>query len=75
VTPKAHTPSPSPPPEFHKEWDVVIRSFLNKIGLTQAVRGFEADMILMNEEWERTQVPKAIEDLAKDLSVSILFSR
>ncbi|OBZ70515.1 hypothetical protein A0H81_09236 [Grifola frondosa] len=61
------SPSPSPPPEYHKDWDAVIKSFLSAVGLTQAVRGFEADMIVMNPEWERKKVPAAIGELMKDL--------
>ncbi|KAH7913277.1 hypothetical protein BJ138DRAFT_1146532 [Hygrophoropsis aurantiaca] len=66
--PKARTPSPSPPPqEFHRHWDDVIKAFLKNVGLTQALRGFEDDMIVMNSEWERRKVPGAIGDLMKDL--------
>ncbi|KAI0929948.1 hypothetical protein AcV5_006779 [Taiwanofungus camphoratus] len=71
VQPKPKTPSPSPspspPPEYHKQWDAVIKTFLSSIGFTQAVRGFEADMIVMNPEWERKKVPEALGSLMKDL--------
>ncbi|KAH7923142.1 hypothetical protein BV22DRAFT_969056, partial [Leucogyrophana mollusca] len=66
--PKHKTPSPSPPPpEFHRHWDGVIRSFLKKVGLTQALRGFEDDMVVMNPDWERRKVPGAIGELMRDL--------
>src|ERR1700729_3624882 len=61
--PKVPTPSPSPsppPPEFYRHWDSVIVSFLSSLGLSQAVRGFENDMLVVNEDWERQKVPKAI---------------
>ena len=71
---KVRTPTPSPPPpEFHRHWDSVIASFLSSLGLTQALRGFENDMLVVNEDWERQKVPKAIGDLMRDLMVSRYF--
>ncbi|CDO68964.1 hypothetical protein BN946_scf184782.g12 [Trametes cinnabarina] len=61
------SPPPSPPPEYHKDWDAVIQSFLTAIGFTQAVRGFEADMLILNPDHERKKVPSALGDLLKDL--------
>ena len=73
--PKVPTPTPSPPPpEFHRHWDSVIVSFLSSLGLSQALRGFENDMLVVNEDWERQMVPKAIGELMKDLMASQLFS-
>jgi hypothetical protein len=37
--------------------------------LTQALLGFEADMLVMNEEWEKDKITGALADLMKDLSV------
>ncbi|KAG2154364.1 uncharacterized protein EDB93DRAFT_1131789 [Suillus bovinus] len=59
--------SPTPEPELHRHWDEVIRSFLKKVGMNQALKGFEDDMVVMNAEWERQKVPGAIGDLMKDL--------
>ncbi|KAG1832412.1 hypothetical protein EV424DRAFT_25108 [Suillus variegatus] len=59
--------SPTPEPELHRHWDEVIRSFLKKVGMNQALRGFEDDMVVMNADWERQKVPGAIGDLMKDL--------
>ncbi|OAX41126.1 hypothetical protein K503DRAFT_767930 [Rhizopogon vinicolor AM-OR11-026] len=59
--------SPTPEPEFHRHWDEVIRSFLEKVGLNQALKGFEDDMVVMNADWERQKVPGAIGDLMRDL--------
>ena len=73
---KPKTPSPSPPPpEFHRHWDAVIVSFLRALGLHQALRGFENDMLVMNDDWERSKVPKAIGELMRDMMVcvSLLF--
>ncbi|KAI0675395.1 hypothetical protein C8Q78DRAFT_966200 [Trametes maxima] len=66
---KAPTPSPSPPPppEYHKDWDMLVKTFLSTIGFSQAVRGFEADMLVLNHEYERKKVPAALEELTKDL--------
>ena len=66
-------PSPSPPtpppPEFHKDWDAVVKTFLSTIGFSQALRGFEADMVVLNPEWERRQVPVALEELTVNIEV------
>jgi hypothetical protein len=48
----------------------VIRDFLSAAGLTQAVRGFDADMVLMNPSFERDAVPGALDDLLDALVVS-----
>ncbi|KAI0645795.1 hypothetical protein C8Q79DRAFT_1071341 [Trametes meyenii] len=63
----APPPSPSPPPEYRKDWDALIRTFLSTIGFSQAVRGFEADMLILNPEYERKRVPAALGVLMKDL--------
>ncbi|KZP34459.1 hypothetical protein FIBSPDRAFT_809740 [Athelia psychrophila] len=61
---------PSPPPlQFHQHWDAVIATFLTSLGMMQALRGFENDMLVINEEWEREKVPKAIGELMRDLMV------
>ncbi|CCL98711.1 uncharacterized protein FIBRA_00715 [Fibroporia radiculosa] len=59
-------PSPPPPP-FHKQWDAVIRNFLSSAGLTQSARGFDADMVVMNSEWEQKRIPVALGELMKEL--------
>ncbi|EIW62634.1 uncharacterized protein TRAVEDRAFT_115068 [Trametes versicolor FP-101664 SS1] len=61
------SPSPSPPPEYHKDWDAVIKSFLSAIGFSQAAKGFEADMLILNPDFERNKVPAALGELMKDL--------
>lgn len=62
-------PSSPPPPEFHRHWDTAIATFLSSLGMMQALRGFENDMLVINEEWERDKVPKAIEELVRKLTV------
>ncbi|KAH7888927.1 hypothetical protein F5I97DRAFT_766769 [Phlebopus sp. FC_14] len=62
--PKPRTPTPEP---VYRHWDEVIRSFLKKVGLGQALRGFEDDMVVMNADWERKRVPGAVGDLVRDL--------
>lgn len=63
------SPTPPPPPEYHKDWDATIKSFLSTIGFSQALRGFEADMIVLNPEWERKKIPIALAELMKELLV------
>lgn len=67
------SPSPPPPPPFHNEWDRVMKQFLASAGLTQALRGFETDMVVMSTEWEKTAVPKALKILSEDLSVGLCY--
>ncbi|TFY69499.1 hypothetical protein EVG20_g3138 [Dentipellis fragilis] len=65
--PKPRTPSP-PPPELPRYWDAAVKTFLASAGLTQALKGFEADMLVMSAEWEQKEVPLALEQLARCLS-------
>ncbi|KAF8557680.1 hypothetical protein OG21DRAFT_1505177 [Imleria badia] len=62
--PKPRTPTPEP---AYRHWDEVIRAFLKKVGLTQALKGFEDDMVVLNADWERKRVPGAIGELVRDL--------
>lgn len=48
----------------------MIRDFLSAAGLIQAVRGFDADMTVMNPDFEREIVPGALDDLLGSLVVS-----
>jgi hypothetical protein len=64
------SPSPSlPDPETYKHWDLVIRAFFIKTGLTQTLKGFEDDMLVFNPEWERLKIPSALEEMIKGLAV------
>jgi len=64
---KPPTPSPSPPlPQY---WDAAIRSFLSRVGLTQALKGFEADVLVMHSGWEQKEVPLALQELKTRLAV------
>ena len=60
---------PSSPFPKYEHWDEVVGEFLKDAGLIQALRGFECDMIMMNLQWEKTQVPIALENLIERLSV------
>lgn len=62
--------SPAPSPSDDREWNAVIRDFLSAAGLTQAVRGFDADMVIMNPGFELEAVPGALDDLLDSLVVS-----
>ena len=70
AAPPSPSPSPPPPP-FHNEWDRVIKEFLDLAGLTQALRGFEMDMIVMSPDWEKKGVPVALKKLSEELSVGL----
>ena len=77
IAPVAKPPSPSPfppPPEPIKHWDKALKGFLTQAGLTQALRGFEDDMIVLNPIWEKEKIPGALWELVKNLSVRCLFS-
>lgn len=66
---KQPTPSPPPPPPFKKHWDSCLKTFFEELGLTQAMRGFEADMLIINPEWEQSKVPPALVRLTDSISV------
>lgn len=48
----------------------MIKRFLQSAGLTQALRGFDSDMLVMNPDWEREKIPAALSALLEDLTVS-----
>ncbi|KAJ4464617.1 hypothetical protein C8J55DRAFT_267710 [Lentinula edodes] len=61
-------PSPIPsPPEPCKNWDYALKSFMESVGLTQALRGFERDMLVLNSDWENQKVPSALQELANNI--------
>ncbi|KAI6040205.1 hypothetical protein EDC04DRAFT_1522626 [Pisolithus marmoratus] len=64
LQPKLRTPTPEP---TYRHWDEVICAFLKKVGLSQALKGFEDDLVVMSEDWERKIVPGAIGDLVRDM--------
>ncbi|KAH9935764.1 uncharacterized protein B0H18DRAFT_977196 [Fomitopsis serialis] len=61
------SPSPSPPPYVHKHWDGILRAFLAAAGLTQALRGFDADIVVMNPDWEQKKIPAALDTLVQSV--------
>ena len=63
------SPQPSPLLQVRGHWDSAIREFLESAGLTQALRGFEADVIVMNPEWEQRRISPALEGLVKNILV------
>ncbi|KAF9474694.1 hypothetical protein BDN70DRAFT_936442 [Pholiota conissans] len=63
---------PSPPlpePETYKHWDEAIKGFLTQAKLTQTLRGFEHDMVVLNPQWEQEIIPKALKELVGNLQV------
>jgi hypothetical protein len=85
-TPSLRTPSapktliakprvPSPPSrELPRSWDIALKSFLSRIGFSQALKGFEVDMLVLNPDYETGHVPSALEELRDTLFVCIFFS-
>ena len=71
---KSPSPSPLYDPETYRHWDLVFRAFFIKTGLTQALKGFEDDMLVFNPEWERLKIPLALEEMIKGLTVGFVFS-
>ena len=67
---RPRTPSPSPPPkDFPRHWDVALKAFFLAVGLSQCLAGLEADILVMNPDWERKVVPEALGDLQSNISV------
>ena len=63
-----------PPSEMSsKHWDLVIRAFFIKTGLTQTLKGFEDDMLVFNPEWERLKIPLALGEMIKGLTVGFFL--
>ncbi|KAF7361611.1 hypothetical protein MVEN_00504300 [Mycena venus] len=58
---------PTPPPPKYRHWDRVIKDFLAKLSLKQAVTGFEADVLVMNPDFERANVPSALSELLQGI--------
>jgi len=70
---RAVTP-PLPEPETFRHWDEVLKRFLKKTNMTEAVKGFENDMLVLNSEWEQKVVPNALKELANSLQVRVYLS-
>jgi hypothetical protein len=69
---RSPTPSPSPPPkEFPRHWDAALKAFFLAVGLSQSLAGLEADILVMNPDWERKVVPEALGDLQSNISVCL----
>lgn len=59
----------------YNHWDVALATFFRDSGLTQTLRGFESDMLILNEEWENGKVRDAVQKLFVDLAVSTFTQR
>ncbi|KAF8149461.1 hypothetical protein B0H34DRAFT_733796, partial [Crassisporium funariophilum] len=46
-----------------KHWDHIFHKFLKCTGLQQTLRGLEADILVLNEEWEQNKLLGALKDL------------
>ncbi len=58
--------------ENNQSWDCALKIFLNDMGLVQALRGFELDMLVLNPGWERETVPSALERFIENIKVCFL---
>ncbi|EPQ57093.1 hypothetical protein GLOTRDRAFT_115159 [Gloeophyllum trabeum ATCC 11539] len=65
---KPKSPSPPPPPKFNREWDAIIKSFLERAGLKQTLRAFEKDMVVLNPDFEEKEIPSALAQLHQELT-------
>lgn len=43
------------------------------MGLTQALRGFEIDMLVLNPDWEKERIPVAMATLVRNLVVRVIL--
>ncbi|KAF8625894.1 hypothetical protein AX15_005143, partial [Amanita polypyramis BW_CC] len=50
-----------------KHWDQALTQFLMDMGLTQALRGFENDMLVLNPDWEKERIPVAMATFVRNL--------
>ena len=67
---RPRTPSPSPPPkEFPRYWDAALKAFCLAVGLSQCLAGLEADILVMNPDWEKKVLPEALRELHSSISV------
>ncbi|KAF7376430.1 hypothetical protein MSAN_00058600 [Mycena sanguinolenta] len=58
---------PTPPPPKYRHWDRITKDFLTKLGFKQALTGFEADLLVMNPDFERASVPSALVELLQGI--------
>lgn len=63
--------APTQDKDRHNHWHSALACFFREAGLTQTSRGFESDMLLLNEEWEKGKVRDAVQRLFLNLAVSV----
>ncbi|THH03986.1 hypothetical protein EW145_g5854 [Phellinidium pouzarii] len=54
--------------KYKKHWDAAFSAFFKRVGLYQTLSGFHEDMLLLNADWERKEVPAALQALVQDIS-------
>ena len=54
-------------PTSRKYWDTALATFLQEAGLTQALRGLELDVIVLNPGWEKDRIQAALKKLVEGL--------
>lgn len=71
--PKAHLPTPQPQTldaKTSQNWDQAIKKFLVKTKMTEALKGFENDILILNPEWEQKVISVALKEMVNDLQAS-----
>ncbi|KAK0487185.1 hypothetical protein IW261DRAFT_1558176 [Armillaria novae-zelandiae] len=51
----------------NRSWDSALKIFFKELGLVQALRGLELDMLVLNPAWERETVPGALERFVENI--------
>jgi len=51
-------------------WEKAFENFFQSLHFTRTWRGFELDFLMLNPEWEKNQVPQALQTLISTLQVS-----
>jgi hypothetical protein len=69
---RRRSPSPSPSSkEFPRHWDAALKAFFLAVGLSQCLAGLDADILVMNPDWEKKVVPEALRDLQASILVCL----
>lgn len=57
--------------KYRQHWDSAVSAFLESAGLYQALHGFREDMMVLNDVWEKENVPAALQSLVDSISVRV----
>ncbi|KAF8894351.1 hypothetical protein CPB84DRAFT_1782859 [Gymnopilus junonius] len=68
-SPPARAPTPFPEPETYKDWDEIVKKFLQNSKLHGALKGLENDILALSPDWEQKAIPEALNDMVIGLQV------